>query len=913
MCDALHMSSSAFDKMPLKIDSTDPLFNVGTNELRNAMQTPSEHPWVADWLFKDNAHPFHTTPSTLPPEAFDNSLALHLHHNISVPCACPPVATKLPAASNFIMSHQPNALPKLAITKDLDFLLVPVAKLSGITVGYAFLRGIEQASMHAMYSSSIFNGPPNGSHFTSPPNTDKPISIARFCFHHARTDYTMAVSGIVGKLMGIVSMRWKSSTARDRCFIIVPNASYGAHCLPSRVLTIQFHTDYRVPVPDDNGPTAKSDHPSGDTAHTNGDASLPMSSSFDHLQTTAVPKSAPDYSPTGAAADTNTSDAHGWSHLEQTNTTFLQESRTTGSSTDQISALGAVGTLVSPSASGEILPDVVHDYYLNYIDTELYDQVLKDPTTTPASSYTNALNLRPPPPDATIDEILSATSSLVTQSQMALNPGSTSTSSASYGNKWLPDEDVPISLESVLPAFDESDEVPMFVDDYENNMQTEQNGNSIRYQFGNWKAEGEKSKHLNSGTNGWWLMSSGIGMTPDGVGVPRRPGENNTSSGAFDVRELRDALASIESSFKGVFFGPRVRKDIMHPQTGELLSRSTGEMSAQLFRTDDATVNMMRRIAAQSYYANILAVSSDSRFITLNTTTSFANQPRLLEPNLQQQQHQYQQYQTNQHTTSSPFHTSSTVSYAVAAPHTSEQSTPMETGPSQVSPSNRSQVASHIALPPSLRSTAFDMTVQQPHVFTGPSTPSRRKSTPHKAPSPIRSQQQSPLKIGNGNGMILSNSVPAKAHVMQLPSHETVSAGTSSIVDTSLRSARQTVPFKRHGVAPLAPRPVSLLTAGSVSATGAPTTPGISGADVKSAGKTENSRESKLEAKRIRNRLSAAKSNQKRREHLEAQKKELSQLKARVEHLRSRHTLIVKENELLRNQISADNFQATKG
>lgn len=58
----------------------------------------------------------------------------------------------------------------------------------------------------------------------------------------------------------------------------------------------------------------------------------------------------------------------------------------------------------------------------------------------------------------------------------------------------------------------------------------------------------------------------------------------------------------------------------------------------------------------------------------------------------------------------------------------------------------------------------------------------------------------------------------------------------------------------------------------------------------------------KAEAKKIRNRLSAAKSNQRRRQQLEAQKKELEVLQQRVVDLKKKKELVTAENELLRSQ-----------
>lgn len=65
---------------------------------------------------------------------------------------------------------------------------------------------------------------------------------------------------------------------------------------------------------------------------------------------------------------------------------------------------------------------------------------------------------------------------------------------------------------------------------------------------------------------------------------------------------------------------------------------------------------------------------------------------------------------------------------------------------------------------------------------------------------------------------------------------------------------------------------------------------------------------SKLEAKRIKNRLSAARSNHKRRLQLEAQKKELALLRKRVEELKSKKQLVTAENESLKKKVAQEDI-----
>lgn len=57
------------------------------------------------------------------------------------------------------------------------------------------------------------------------------------------------------------------------------------------------------------------------------------------------------------------------------------------------------------------------------------------------------------------------------------------------------------------------------------------------------------------------------------------------------------------------------------------------------------------------------------------------------------------------------------------------------------------------------------------------------------------------------------------------------------------------------------------------------------------------------ERRKMRNRLAAAKSNERRREKLEAQKKELSDLKVRLRDLTSQRSAVARENERLRSSL----------
>lgn len=236
MCerDALDsLPPEAFAKMPSFLSSDDPLLNIGKKELLAALRIASENSWVADWLFSNNANAIHRQ-HPLPPEAFQNSLALHLRHDISTPNQCPN-ATK-PVSQDINDQFAPNSRGNFTVSKDIDLLLVPVADVKGITVGHSFLRGVHHSSM-----------PSPSPQLPGAAAADKGFFSGRFAFDNARRDFLMVVNGMSPFMTGIVSMRWCDVGTRERSFFAIPKADYGPNCLPSRVLSMQNNVEFALP------------------------------------------------------------------------------------------------------------------------------------------------------------------------------------------------------------------------------------------------------------------------------------------------------------------------------------------------------------------------------------------------------------------------------------------------------------------------------------------------------------------------------------------------------------------------------------------------------------------------------------------------------------------------------------------
>ncbi|PXF47602.1 hypothetical protein BWQ96_02581 [Gracilariopsis chorda] len=651
MCDddaTLQVPPHAYDKIPLNIESDDPLLNVGKKELSIALQTAAENPWVAEWLFTDPGRPFHPHIS-VPPEAFEKALAIHLHHDISTPDCAPvePYQRILPS------SEKPK---KIVVSKDIDLLLVPVARMDGVTVGYTFIRGIREHTVEQKFRSAF--GAPHPSDF----DFNRPLFVpGRFTFHNERRDYLMVVNGMSPIMTGIVSMRWRDHATRDRCFFAIPKAEYGPNNLPRRVLSVQCNVDHVVgtdPTPPPQDTTSQlsqqlNTHQVHQHQQEQQVQQLPKESLFDiHVDSNVQPFLEPKD--------------------QQVPSPLLKFDAPLDNSWAQ--GLETLGTIISPEQANGI-PEIMQDFFPN---TSMDDmaQLLSSPETFGDDNSPFPLS----------DDLQHSTSPA--ESSLTSSSGSTQPELASKAMQLVPEMD---------------------------------------------------------SVNNSWILTDENGRTPDGVGVPRRPGGNDTSSGAFDMSSLFDSLRSIERSLKGHFFSPKVRKDIMHPQTGELISRSTGQLMAKLDTIDSRSLQLFREVAAQSYYSSVMSMSRDNLLLPL--------QPL-------------------------------------------------------ISPTPMIQAVTPIPQPP--------------------------------------------------------------------------------------RSVRQKTIQKRVAPAPLAPRPVSIAAAAVAVAPDDET--------VKKS-EEEAARQAKLEVKRIKNRMSAARSNQKRRAQLEAQRKELAALRKRVEELTSKKQVMMEENMNLRKQV----------
>ncbi|CDF34312.1 unnamed protein product [Chondrus crispus] len=595
-------------------------------------------------------------------------------------------------------------------------LLVPVLNVADTTLGYAFLKGVTGASMPTAAGDTP-DAPP---HFIA----------GRFSFDARRRDFLMVVNSMSPHVTGLMSIRMRDDhRARDRCFFAIPKADYGPGNLPGRALSVQCQVDYLVDGDDSDIPATPPyeydpNAEYGDQDRPPAEDEICSGMTWDNHETPNHIADPPDVERDFAHQadydddDDPTSDVlldqvvPGMPNISAD--LFLPQHQAEPLPESWADGLDAMGAVISPFEDPNgVIPELLNDFVVKggaFPDDDDVNPIFSDD-----------------------EDILSGINSIMPESPdpaheyRKQNP--------TTGHKRRPDVLDQLALSSPV-----------------NSSSTTSNGTD--FSFHTALPASELS----------WILSS-AGSTPDGVGVPRVPGANDTSSGSFNMNSLVDSLATIEKSLKGSFYGPKVRKDVLHPLTGELVSRCTGKVRASIDNVDASSLFHLRKIAAQTYYSSVLSVAPDARLLPLSLA-------------------------------SRPF---------ISAPTTS---------------------------------TNLRQPTDEPRRKQGRTEPQHRPAPAPLAPRPV----------------VTISLPPGLPHpeVLQLP--EPIASTTIPPAPTDEKSAR----------------------------------------------------EAKLEAKRIKNRLSAARSNQKRRAQLEAQKQELAELRERVQELKWRETKVSEENEILKRQILSE-------
>lgn len=211
---------------------------------------PAQHRWVADWLFVDADDAFHHNVP-VPPESFDNTLAVQINHTfteIEIPAKCPhpmkqtyaqrsACASKCPITGKTMAEKSKRPSSKITTA---DLLLLPVANLDVITVGYAFGGGSYISDTGATKAGPPFCG--------------------RFAFNIVEDDLLIVINGKppgspshFSPVTVIMTVALVPGTGtREHTFFTCPKQEYGFEHLPSQILnvvTAEGTTHEQLPEP----------------------------------------------------------------------------------------------------------------------------------------------------------------------------------------------------------------------------------------------------------------------------------------------------------------------------------------------------------------------------------------------------------------------------------------------------------------------------------------------------------------------------------------------------------------------------------------------------------------------------------------------------------------------------------------
>lgn len=108
-----------------------------------------------------------------------------------------------------------------------------------------------------------------------------------------------------------------------------------------------------------------------------------------------------------------------------------------------------------------------------------------------------------------------------------------------------------------------------------------------------------------------WFVDDG-GVSADGMAYAGGGGECNTSSGAFARKRLEIAVRVLKNDILGKYYGPSVRMDSLHLLTGQYSSMYTGRITYKVDSVQEASLSYVRNAFAQDYYLAVLSVTADN-------------------------------------------------------------------------------------------------------------------------------------------------------------------------------------------------------------------------------------------------------------------------------------------------------------
>lgn len=113
-----------------------------------------------------------------------------------------------------------------------------------------------------------------------------------------------------------------------------------------------------------------------------------------------------------------------------------------------------------------------------------------------------------------------------------------------------------------------------------------------------------------------WFVAED-GQLADGTGYAMAGfGQGDTSGGAFDAVNLRSAMTEMATELLGKYCGPSVRMDSLHALTGQYSSMFTGSVRYVIDGLMGKEMVNVKAAFAQNYYTSVLSVSCDNSLIS---------------------------------------------------------------------------------------------------------------------------------------------------------------------------------------------------------------------------------------------------------------------------------------------------------
>lgn len=579
--------------------------------LSAALRLPSSLRWVADWLFDSSESPFHAG-LTVPPEVFSTSLAIRISHDVS--------ALAMESEMSFatgLYGRMPM-LPQLSrstSTQDQDafVLLVPVACLDGVTVGYSFGHGAQPAVIESVMGNL-------GAHFHGAGSPAFPNFVGRFAFDRNAHDLLVVTNELAHNLVALLSVSKKGEDVRSRRLIAVPKQQYDFYHLPSRPVFMMSNDETRIPSKL-RFQFGRDEAREGDVAQ---NAEMPPSEDRHSHALAGIDDLGPHFAPVGSDLD----------ELMRGSAGVDSEAGLTGNDTNaDVLEADEIPAPPPPVPSGSIQDAIPQQQLpaapLPSLSLDM-GQLLSDHDTR--NALLGQFGMRLPHAhghDVDLHALLEPGSQRSQERQGNPDSGSERLQENGTGSVSGDGEgEVPghgmqgKDMDGLMLHIAHGGPEHGFISEPGNGCYSHMLrgllGSGEEEEEGpvsNMSTSGSEAASMPPGANHTpWILSNGV--SSDGVSLSRRGVQNSSSSGAFDMSTLRQSLEALERSLKGSFYGKRAQRNFMDPMSGEVVARFVGELSATLDGPEPLLTSMLQQKAMNSYYASVLHVDPDTRLLT---------------------------------------------------------------------------------------------------------------------------------------------------------------------------------------------------------------------------------------------------------------------------------------------------------